>query len=122
MADQQYEFSLAETSTLDDLTAWMRISAVGSFGLGAFDLISGAYSMTKVVTIPVVLTLLAGVAWILIGIWLWGAATAMKKVTMTEGSDITHFLAAIKQMQKVYGLQALFVGLNALLVFAVLIV
>ena len=117
---RQHEFDLAQTSTLDDLTAWMKIVAVGAMLLGVFDVLSGGYALTKAANLAVVLTLFAGVMWIVVGFWMWGAAKAMKAVTMTEGNDMAHFMAALSKMQKVYFVQAVFVALNALVLYAAL--
>jgi hypothetical protein len=112
---KQYEFSLAETSSLDDLAAWMKIVAVCSVVFGVLEILAGIYVITKEHTTGSgLLTAVVGAAWLAIGAWLWGAAVSIKSVTLTEGNDVQHFIAAVEKLSKVYFLQAGLLGVQAL--------
>src|SRR5262249_32881254 len=115
---KQHEFSLAETSTLDDLASWMGIVAIGSIVLGAFDVVGFIFALTRAAPASAIAMPIAGAAWIVVGIWLRLAAESLSAVTRTEGNDITHVLSALAAMRKAYVLQAAFVALNAVAVFA----
>ncbi|HEV7558062.1 MAG TPA: hypothetical protein VGO00_21490 [Kofleriaceae bacterium] len=114
----EHEFSEEHNREFSKLAGAMKFVALVMFILGVVYMILGVLSMSA----PIVALLEIGraVIFMVIGGWLWSAATSFNDIVKTEGNDVMNLMYAMRKLRSVYTLQAwLFVIACILIVIAV---
>jgi len=105
-AQKQYEFTPAENEMISGLASKMRV-------VGLFNVILGVV----LVAMPFVLhyafgypqlrvtPMMAGLLFLLTGMWTRGASVSFDKITASKERDITNLMKAVDDLDGVYGLQ-----------------
>jgi hypothetical protein len=108
----QYEFKPEENATLINLASKMRFVGIFILGIGLFVFSIGVVRLADPNLI------FAGILQIVTGIWTFRAGSEFKRVAQTEGRDVTHLMAALENLLRLYTL--LFWLFFIALVFAII--
>lgn len=121
LASREYEFDAMENETLSTLASPMRFVGVLSVVFGVLQMILGLVNLKA--GMAALVQLGEGLALAAVGGWVASAATSLREVVMTEGSDITNLMIALRKLRSAYRLQAWLMGLAcALVVLLILMV
>ena len=111
----EYEFTAGQTALFARTAFWMEWFARMCIGFGGAGAILGAMQGQ--------LFLIAeGTASVVIGIYTWYVASGFRKVGRAGGRGVSHLVAAINELGRMYALQLVIVPLLILLGAVVLIV
>jgi hypothetical protein len=114
-AEPQYEFKPHENKIIGDLASKMHF--VGLFWLAVGMLIIGigvwAHDAGPIIT---------GTLACVIGLWTQRSSVSFKDVVYTEGRDISHLIAALQDLRKLYALQFWLLILGLVLTALVIVV
>jgi hypothetical protein len=118
VAPYEHEFSEEHNREFSKLAGAMKFVAVVMFILGVLYLIGGVMEMSA--PVAALLTIGRGIVFVVIGGWLWSAATSFNDIVKTEGNDVMNLMFALRKLRSVYTLQAwLFAIACVLIVVAV---
>jgi hypothetical protein len=110
----QYEFTVEQNRVIGDLAGKMRF-------VGLFLILGGVLECLSVLRGDLG-HLIAGVVFILFGVWTRGAAGSFRKIVDTEGRDITHLMRALGELRQMYTLQYWLLMIAIALILVVLLV
>jgi hypothetical protein len=97
-SEKQYEFKPHENKIIGELAAKMHF-------VGLFLLASGLLVIGIGVFVHHYLPIIAGAFFCVVGLWTQRASVSLKSVVYTEGKDISHLIAALEDLRKLYSLQ-----------------
>lgn len=122
--NREYEFDASQNSLILDLSKKMRFVAYVLMGLGLIEGIGGVIILSTGNAENGVGSIIAGIVYIVIGIWTQQAAKSFRLIVDTEGRDIENMMGALGQLRKLYSLQywvlmiaLVFVALGVVLAF-----
>jgi hypothetical protein len=98
-AEPQYEFKPQENQIIGELAAKMHFVGLFMLAVGVLVIVIGVYPLVHAG--PIVTGTLASV----VGLWTQRASVSLKSVVYTEGHDISHLIAALEDLRKLYSLQ-----------------
>src|SRR5947209_2048468 len=108
----EYEFTAEQNRLIGDLAGKMRF-------VGLFLILGGALQCLTLFA-GLLGGFFSGLVYIFLGVWTRGAAASFRQIVDTQGADVSHLMAALGELQKMYWLQYVLL-LLALVVFAVLV-
>jgi hypothetical protein len=98
-AEKQYEFKPQENRVIGELAAKMHFVGLFLLAVGVLLIVIGVYPLVHVV--PIVI----GTLFCVVGLWTQRSSVSFKGVVYTEGHDISHIIAALEDLRKLYSLQ-----------------
>jgi hypothetical protein len=123
----QYEFTDQQNRVIDQLARNMRVVAVFLTVIGVLYIVAFAAAVIHAFAAPVAIgqAALFGIATLLylaIGKWTNAAALAFDGVVRTTGSDISHLMAALDNLRKLYVLMGTIIKVYVALIVIGLII
>ena len=106
-----YEFSEPQNTQFSKLAASMTFVGTAMIVLGAFSGITIFFGSIQ--------NILTAAFYIFIGIWTRNAGQAFQSIVDTEGSDISHLMSAIGNLEKLFTLEK-WIIIFSIAVFAIL--
>jgi hypothetical protein len=97
-AEKQYEFKPQENKVIGELAAKMHF-------VGLFLLASGLLVIAIGIIVHHYGPIMSGTFFCVVGLWTQRASVSLKHVVYTEGNDISHLIAALEDLRKLYSLQ-----------------
>jgi hypothetical protein len=97
-SEAQYEFKPQENKIIGELAARMHF-------VGLFLLASGLLVIGIGVLVHHYGPIISGTLFCVVGLWTQRASVSLKSVVYTEGNDISHLIAALEDLRKLYSLQ-----------------
>jgi hypothetical protein len=97
-AEKQYEFKPQENKVIGELAAKMHF-------VGLFLLAVGLLVIGIGVVVHHYGPIMTGTLFCVVGLWTQRASVSFKGVVYTEGNDISHLIAALEDLRKLYSLQ-----------------
>ncbi len=113
MESREFEFDTSQNELFSDLAKKMSLLGFFLIIAGAITIFSGIFGQLKGLG-----SIVAGVLYILMGIWTRNASNSFNFIVNTEGNDIANLMGALGQLRKLYTLQ--YWAVIVTLVFAVL--
>jgi hypothetical protein len=93
----RHEFDEFENRVFADLARKAR-------GVGGWFILFGVVTILGLVRAPSLAGLIAGLVLVMVGVWSRRAALGFDAVARTEGGDLGHLMAALRELAKLYGL------------------
>lgn len=118
---KQYEFDMEENTVIDSLAGLMKFCAWVSIVFGALNLALGLVQLGGDKEGEGIASMFQGTVMMVVGVWTRRAARAMKDIVTTEGNDIINLMAGLRELKKVYKLQAVLIGLALIVIGAVIL-
>jgi hypothetical protein len=107
--DKQYEFKPSENQIIGELAGKMHFVGLFMIATGLLVIAIGAFGINLRQGIPATLDSLSpiftGTLTCVVGLWTQRASVSFKNVVYTEGRDISHLIAALEDLRKLYSLQ-----------------
>lgn len=113
----EHEFDDEQNAVFKGLGGSMTFVGIALLIFGIIKAIYGVMSLSS--PLDGIVGIATGVCLVLIGAWLMSAATRFRDIVSTQGSDLTHLMAAIKKLTNVYVLQAWMIGIQIALMIIV---
>lgn len=109
-----YEFTPEENHLLSALSSKMKVVGIFAMIIGAVDTYLAIYWLVTTTWGSAIEHAVQAVMFILMGIWIYKAATSFKQIVLTEGNDIQNLMKALSDFQRLFTL------LYSLLIFFLL--
>jgi hypothetical protein len=102
-AEHQYEFKASENKVIGELASKMHWVGLFLLAMGLIVIATGVVNSGHLVfhLAPI----LSGSLTCLVGLWTQRASVSLKNVVYTEGRDISHLIAALEDLRRLYSLQ-----------------
>lgn len=113
----QYEFGPDESKLIKGLSGSMFFVGVMTQLFGLLKVLAGMATNGN----DRIFAIVEGVLMLLIGGWLYRAASSFQKIVTTSGSDVSHLMAALRRLRHVFALQAVIYGLVCILVIVAIV-
>jgi hypothetical protein len=97
-AAARIEFSPSENTLIRELAARMHVVGLFTLGIGTFVILVGVI----IVNVP---SILSGTLYSVIGLWTDRASASFRKITDTEGKDVSFLVSALRDLRNLYSLQ-----------------
>ena len=118
----EHEFGEAENRVFAGLASNMRFVSTATVVMGVIFVLVAVWNLWRhgaPVLIPSVLQSMTGGLWVVVGWWLRGVAESFQRIVDTRGSDVSHLMRAVSELDRTYALQRLyFVIVGALCLLA----
>jgi hypothetical protein len=102
----QYEFSAVQNQVIGDLANKMGTVGLVLIVLGVLVFAGGVLHIFHQGAEG---SILAGVVYILFGVWTRGAADSFRRIVATQGRDISHLMNALADLLKMYTVMYVFI-------------
>jgi hypothetical protein len=101
--EHQYEFKESENKVIDGLASKMHWVGMIMLAIGLIVIATGVVNSGHLVFH--IGPILSGSLSCLVGLWTQRASVSLKNVVHTEGHDISHLIAALEDLRRLYSLQ-----------------
>lgn len=113
----QYEFTYSENAVIGNLGSKMSLVGLFMLGIGFFFFVTGLVRWAQSHDLDIGLLFLS-LLFIVVGIWTHRAGREFRSVAETQGKDISHLMAALANLLKLYTL--LYLLFFVALIFAII--
>jgi hypothetical protein len=107
----EYEFSNDENrvvgtlATVSRISGWLNLVLAAGMIVVCIKIVSAASLVSGGGALTAVIVMFSAALLALFGVWLIRAASLLGNIVTTQGSDITHLMAAFRELAKIYRTQ-----------------